>query len=149
MRRVERGAENGPEISQKVCGGNGRDERRYVGEGAVEGGDRAVVEVIAGCDRLYLGEGRVASADYGHSSCGELVTGVYRREPTAGSSGGRLVCACRYLWQKVSLVWEGNGVLQWLESTDDVGPGRRPIGFDVNEEVQRLCPVCIENAVVG
>ena len=84
---IQRGTRHGPEVGFEVCGGDRRDEGGYVGEGAVEGGDRGVVEVVAGCDRLDLVEGSVAGADHGHSAEGEFVGGVDSREPAAGLSG--------------------------------------------------------------
>lgn len=84
---IQRGTRHGPEVGFEVCRGDRRDEGGYVGEGAVECGDRGVVEVVAGCDRLDLVEGSVAGADHGHSAEGEFVGGVDSREPAAGLSG--------------------------------------------------------------
>ena len=84
---VQRCAGHRSETGLEVCRCDGRDEGGYVGEGAVEGGDWGVIEIVAGCDGLDLVEGSVAGANHGHSAEGELVGGVDGGEPAAGLSG--------------------------------------------------------------
>ena len=83
---IERCGEHRTEVSLEVCRCDGGDERGYIGEGAIEGGDGGIVEIIAGCDGLDLVEGCVARADYGDGAEGELVGGIDGGEPAAGLS---------------------------------------------------------------
>ena len=73
MRTVEGGAEHGTEVCGEVCGGNGGNQRDYIGEGGREEGDRSIIEVVAGSDGLDEGKGGVACADYGYGGRGEGV----------------------------------------------------------------------------
>lgn len=83
---IERCAGHRSEVGLEICRCDGRDEGRNVGEGAVEGGDWGVVEIVAWCDGLDLVEGSVACADHGDGAEGELVRGVDGGEPAAGLS---------------------------------------------------------------
>lgn len=47
---IERSAGHGTKVSCEIGGGDRRDQGGYVGEGAVEGGNGGIVEVVAGCD---------------------------------------------------------------------------------------------------
>ena len=127
---IERCAGHRPEIGLEVCRCDGRDEGSYVGEGAVEGGDRGVVEIVAGCDGLDLVEGGVAGANHGYSAEGELVGGVDGGEPAAGLSGF-------YQQRRPSGIGERRetGALQWLESLDNVWPSCVPRSLDIDKEV--------------
>ena len=80
---VQRCSRYGAEVGFEVCRGNWRDEGSYVGEGTVERGYGSLVEVVAGCDRLDLGEGCIACADDGHSFGRELRSAVHCRKPSA------------------------------------------------------------------
>ena len=83
---IQRGTGHGPEVGFEVCRGDRRDEGGYVGEGAVESGDRGVVEVVAGRDGLDLIEWSITGADDRDSARGEFVGGIDSREPAAGLS---------------------------------------------------------------
>lgn len=83
---VERCSEHRAEIGGKVRRGDRRDEGGYVGEGAIEGGNRGVIEIIARCNGLDLVQRGVACADYSDSAGGELVGGVDGGEPAADLS---------------------------------------------------------------
>ena len=98
-------AADGAELGDEVCGCDGRDKVRDVGEGAVEVGDGRVVEVVALGDGLDLVQGRVASADDGHGAWGDdaVAEGC---EPAAAAEGG--------------------------EGLDDGWPGCFAVGFDVD-----------------
>lgn len=83
LRVVEQSAGHGPEVDGEVGRRDGRDEGGYVEEGAVEGGDGGVVEVVAGRDGLDLVQGGVACADDGDGAEGELIGRVDGGEPAA------------------------------------------------------------------
>ena len=71
MRAIKGGAKHGTEVRGEVCGGDGGNQRGYVGEGSREEGDRSIIEVVAGSDGLDEGKGGVACADYGYGGGGE------------------------------------------------------------------------------
>ena len=143
LRIIQRGTRHGPEIGSEVCRGDRRDEGCYVGEEAVEGGDRGVVEVVAGRDGLDLIEWSIAGADDGHSAEGEFVGGVDSREPAAGLSNSYQQ-GDFWRWRKGKM-----GAVQWLESFDNIWPSSVSRGLDVNEEVQSLSAIGVKHSVVS
>ncbi len=98
---VERCPGHGPEVDREISRCDGRDKGGDVREGAVEGGDGAVVEKVAGCDGLDLVQGSVACADDGDGAGSELVGRVDGGEPAAGFSKASI--------SKESLSWIDKG----------------------------------------
>lgn len=73
-------------VGIKVGGRDWGDQSGDVGEGAVEGGDWSVPEVVSLGDGLHEVERRVTSSNYGHGTA--LESGcVYTREIAGGASG--------------------------------------------------------------
>jgi len=102
--------------------GDWRHAGGNVGKCRVEGCKRAVEEVVALADTLDLVQWSVASSD----DCD------WARGHCRAVHGGQ-----------VAKVTKG------LESLDDVWPGGRTIGLDIDEEVESLGTDCVVHAVLG
>lgn len=110
------------ELHGKVGAGDGRDIRGYVGEGAVEGGDGCIPEVVTRLDALDLVKWRVAGADDGDSTRGY----------GGAVEGGQVA-----------------GVSEWLEGLNNIWEGGGTIRLDIHEQVESLARTGVVDAIMG
>ena len=109
------------EHSSKVRAGNYAHTICDVGESSSEVWQRSIVKVISMVLALDLIQRRIASPNDSHSA---------HRDTRAIPSG------------------KPAAFPQRLQSTNGIWEGRLAISLDVNEQVQRLCAVCIVHAIV-